>query len=162
MIRRAGSQDASRLAEILVFAKRCAYRGIFRNDRVSFNELSVLGLGLRFRDEPEALEGMYVYDDGIVRGLLHVGEQCQGGRKAFQLKELYVEYFFQGQGIGKRLMGYFLEKARSQGAELACLWVLEKNMPARRFYEAAGFRATGERELEPETPEYLLKYEIVF
>ena len=97
MIRRAGSQDASRLAEILVFAKRCAYRGIFRNDRVSFNELSVLGLGLRFRDEPEALEGMYVYDDGIVRGLLHVGEQCQGGRKAFQLRRGDPE----GEGPGR-------------------------------------------------------------
>lgn len=162
MIRRAEVRDASRLAEILIFAKRCAYRIIFQNDVVSFNELSVLELGLHFRDDPEALEGMYVYDDGIVRGLMHIGQQETGGRKVFWLKELYVDYFFQKQGIGKRLMEDFLRKARSDGAGSAFLWVLEKNTPARRFYEAAGFRATGEREREPETPEYLLKYEMVF
>ena len=35
MIRAASKKDASRLAEILIFAKRMAYRPIFQNDIVS-------------------------------------------------------------------------------------------------------------------------------
>lgn len=48
MIRRAEIKDASRLAEILIFAKRTAYRQIFNNDNVSFNEMQVLDLALIF------------------------------------------------------------------------------------------------------------------
>lgn len=39
MIRQADKQDISRIAEIIVFGKRVAYRSIFENDYVSFNEL---------------------------------------------------------------------------------------------------------------------------
>lgn len=41
MIRRAAVEDASRIAEILVFTKRMNYRKIFQNDKVSFGEIQV-------------------------------------------------------------------------------------------------------------------------
>ena len=41
MIRRATIADASRIAEILIFAKRTNYRKIFQNDKVSFGEMQV-------------------------------------------------------------------------------------------------------------------------
>lgn len=44
MIRVATIKDASRLAEIQIFSKRKAFRPIFQNDDVSFNEMSVLRL----------------------------------------------------------------------------------------------------------------------
>ena len=47
-IRKAEKKDASRLAEILIFAKRTAYRPIFENDYVSFQEMQVLDLAGRF------------------------------------------------------------------------------------------------------------------
>lgn len=163
MIRKATVKDASRLAEILIFTKRCTYRPIFQNDPVSFNEMSVLDLALHFRDDASALDGIYVYDDGIVRGMMHIREHTLPDTKTvFQLEELYVDSFFQKQGIGKLLMHDFLKKAHEQNAASAFLWVLEKNLSARSFYEAFGFRSSGERKLEPETPEYLLKYEISF
>lgn len=163
MIRKATPEDASRLAEILIFTKRCTYRPIFQNDFVSFNEMPVLDLALYYRDNPHALEGIYVYDDSIVRGLMHIKEHLDGNQKPiFQLEELYVDVFFQKQGIGRRLMEAFLNKARERKADCAFLWVLEKNMQARKFYEAAGFTATGERTMEPETPEYILKYAMNF
>ena len=162
MIRKAITKDASRLAEILIFAKRCAYRPIFQNDAVSFNEMPVLDLALHFRDDPDALNGIYVYDDGIVRGMMHINKLCsKENRIIFQLEELYVDSFFQKQGYGKLLMQDFLHKAREENAVSAFLWVLEKNKAARKFYEAAGFYPTEERQLEPETPEYLVKYEIM-
>ena len=43
-IRKAEEKDIPRIAEILVFAKRSAYRPIFQNDEVSFNVITVLNV----------------------------------------------------------------------------------------------------------------------
>ena len=58
MIRVATIKDASRLAEIQIFSKRKAFRPIFQNDDVSFNEMSVLRLALYYQDVIGALEGV--------------------------------------------------------------------------------------------------------
>ena len=42
VIRPAVPADASRLAEIQIFAKRTAFRSVFQNYAVSFNEMQVL------------------------------------------------------------------------------------------------------------------------
>lgn len=49
MVRRATMQDISRIAEIIVFGKRVAYRHIFNNDLVSFNELQVIDLFKKYQ-----------------------------------------------------------------------------------------------------------------
>ena len=51
MIRKATMQDISRIAEIIVFGKRVAYRPIFQNDIVSFNELQVINLIEEYRNK---------------------------------------------------------------------------------------------------------------
>lgn len=159
MIRKAAAADASRLAEILIFAKRTAYRPIFQDDAVSFNEMQVLDLALSYRNIPEMLEEVYVYDDGIVKGMMKWdGNLSDGPKSIWMLKELYVDPFFQKQGVGRNLMLNFLSSARERQASEACLWVLEKNTVARRFYEAMGFQFNGVRKLEPGTTQYLFKY----
>lgn len=142
VIRPATPEDASRMAEILIFTKRMNYRRIFQNDQVSFGEMQVLPLALMYRDNPEALRGFYVYDDGFVKGLVHIA--------GTQIAELYVDSFFAGRGIGGQLMGYAI-------AEHGCdhLWVLEKNEAAIRFYQRHGFVTDGQRRLQEGTAEYL-------
>ena len=71
MIRKASVQDISRIAEILVFDKRINFRPIFQDDDYSFNELQVLKVAQAYA-RPEILDHMLVYDDGIVKGLLHI------------------------------------------------------------------------------------------
>ncbi len=71
MIRKAEPKDLSRIAEILVFAKRIKYRSIFHNDEYSFNELQVVKVADEFND-PELLDKVWVYDDGIVKGMIHL------------------------------------------------------------------------------------------
>ncbi|HHV31503.1 hypothetical protein [Caproiciproducens sp. LBM24188] len=63
MIRNATEKDASRIAEILIFSKRVAYRSIFQNDKVSFGEMQVLPLAMEYIKNPELLEHIFVYDD---------------------------------------------------------------------------------------------------
>ena len=78
MLRAAAAADASRLAEIYIFAKRMAYRPIFNDDLVSFNEMQVLPLALDLRDREEARKGLFVWDDGIIRVLA-----ARGGEDLF-------------------------------------------------------------------------------
>lgn len=143
MIRRATVSDASRIAEILVFTKRMNYRKIFRNDKVSFGEIQVYPIAKEYIDNPEKLEGVFVYDDEFVKGVLHIA----GDR----IEELYVDTFFENRGIGGELMRFAIGKGCSY------LWVLEKNTDARRFYERYGFAVTGKKQFQEGTTEYIVE-----
>lgn len=159
MLRAATAADASRLAEIYIFAKRMAYRPIFNDDLVSFNEMQVLPLALDLRDREEARKGLFVWDDGIIRGLAR-RSWLPGEEKTFFFEELYVDPCFQGQGYGGKLMNSFLDAARSEGAREVFLWVLEKNTRAQGMYKKFGFVPDGSRDLEEGTPEYKVGYRL--
>ena len=146
MIRKAEKSDLSRIAEILVFVKRIKYRAIFKNDAYSFGDLQVIKVSEEY-DNAEMLDNIWVYDDGIVKGLIHVAGK--------QVAELYVDYFFWAQGIGSELLEFAKEKF-----DVKFLWALEKNVDAIRFYESHGFHNSGERKLEEGTTEYLIKMEL--
>ena len=51
----------------------------------------------------------------------------------------------QGNGIGRRVLTLFEDKARSRGARLAFLEVAEDNRPARALYASAGWTESGRR-----------------
>lgn len=158
MIRPALKKDASRIAEILIFAKRMAYRPIFQNDIVSFQEMQVLDLALFYRDFPQALTDVVVFDDGIVKGMIHWNRKPKL-KNTWELVEIYVDPFFQQQGIGTALMRHFLSAASMNGVQRIFLWVLEKNMDARRFYKTFGYYDTNIREEIEETGQYVIKYQ---
>lgn len=145
MIRKATEEDASRIAEILVFVKRMKYRPIFKDDVYSFVEMQVLPIAKKYI-EAGIIENMFVYDDGIVKGLIHI--------EGNEIVELYVDHFFQGQGIGSALVEY----AKKQ-FPITYLWVIEKNIDAIGFYEAHGFHLTSTKKLEEGTTEYIVKME---
>ena len=145
MIRKATFQDVSRIAEILVFVKRMKFRPIFQDDDYSFNELQVLKVAKQYA-YPEILNNIWVYDDGIVKGLIHI--------EGNEIVELYVDYFFQNQGVGSQL----IEFAKANFA-VTFLWAIEKNTDAIRFYQSHGFRLTDNKKFEAGTTEYLVMME---
>ena len=145
MIRKAEPKDISRIAEILVFTKRIKYRSIFHNDEYSFNELQVVKLVEEYGNS-KALDNIWVYDDGIVKGMIHL--------EGKEIAELYVDYFFWKEGIGSKLVEFAKEKFDAK-----FVWTLEKNEDAIRFYEAHGFKLNGKRQLEEGTPEYIVMLE---
>ena len=144
MIRHAAIADASRIAEILIFSKRMNYRKIFKNDSVSFGEMQVYPLAKRYIDNSDELDRIWVYDDEFVKGMIHI--------EGKQIVELYVDTFFENQGIGSRLIKYAIEKQ-----DCDYLWVLEKNVKAIKFYQRHGFVITEERKYEEGTTEYVVK-----
>ena len=146
LIRKATIEDISRIAEILVFVKRMNYRAIFRNDAVSFGEIQVIPVAEEY-SKPEILNCIWVYEsEGIIKGLIRI--------EGKEVVELYVEHFFQGQGIGAKLIGFAIKEH-----DVRFLWVLEKNTNAIRFYEAHGFHLTENKKLEDGTPEYKVMME---
>ena len=130
MIRPAVPADASRLAEIQIFAKRTAFRSVFQN---------------------------VVWDDGIVKAMTR-WDKSRENCLHWELKELYVDPFFQHQGLGLSLLKAFLSSAKQAGMRTVSLWVLEKNPAARSLYSRCGFAPDGSRKLQEGTSEYLLQY----
>lgn len=145
MIRKAETKDISRIAEILVFVKRIKFRPIFQDDDYSFGELQVLSVAEKYSD-PAVLDNILVYDDGIVKGLIHI--------EGSEIVELYVDYFFQDQGIGSQLIEY-----AKANYPVTFLWAIEKNTDALRFYESHGFHLTDTKKFEEGTTEYLVMLE---
>lgn len=84
-----------------------------------------------------------MYDDGIVKGMIHIVGN--------EIRELYVDHFFQNQGIGAQLIAFAKERFG-----VTVLWALEKNHAAIRFYERHGFHRTATRKQEDGTTEYLV------
>ena len=146
MIRHAMVKDASRIAEILIFTKRMNYREIFKNDKVSFGEMQVYPLAKDYIDNPDKLENIWVYDDEFVKGMIHI----EGTR----IVELYVDTFFENQGIGSILIEFAIKQMNCDH-----LWVLAKNTKAIQFYERHGFVLTEKKQMEEGTTEYIIQME---
>ena len=142
-IRPATPADLARIAEIEVFNYRLNFYPIFLSDEFYFSEMTVPNLmPLRADFIPDIL----VYDDGVVKGFLHFGGD--------EVRRLYVEPVLQGQGIGAALLDYAIRELH-----VTRLWALEKNTRAIAFYARHDFFPTGEKKLEEDTEEYLIRLE---
>lgn len=143
-IRAATVQDVSRVAEILVFNNRINFFPIFKDEGFSFGKMQVLTVANEYLSDEELLRQTYVYDDGLIRGMITAGDG--------EVKKLYVDPFFQKRGIGEKLLNYAIREH-----QVNFLWALEKNPGAIRFYQRHGFRLTDEKVFEEDTTEYLVK-----
>lgn len=142
-IRMMNKEDVSRIAEIFVYNNRINYFPIFKDEAYSFRELQVAAVIHDFSDWIGMRENTYVYDDGILRGFVSFS--------GTEILKLYVDPFFQGRGIGARMISFAIQE---RGADT--LWALEKNTRAIAFYMRHGFLPDGEKKLEEGTTEWLL------
>ena len=140
MVRKATDNDLSRIAEIQVFNYRLFFYPIFKSDEYYFGELQVPVL---MKEYENAIESMYVYDDGVVKGFIKI--------EGTYIARLFVEPVLQNDSIGSQLLEYAVNEHNADH-----LWALQKNEKAIRFYERHGFKATGEKKLEDGTSEYLI------
>jgi len=144
MIRKMETEDIPRVAEIIVFSWRSAYRGII-SDEYLFNERLVTSQLVKLEETIcDSSAECYVFDDGIVKAALKMCP-CADENKVgtFELYELYVDVFFQKQGIGAQLIDFFEERAMEYGYNELCIWTFEKNNVARVFYEKCGYLFDG-------------------
>lgn len=143
-IRVATAKDLSRIAEIYVFNNRMNYYPIFKDASFSFDELQVVSLADHYFSQEEILNNIFVYDNGIIRGFIQIN--------GTEICKLYVDTFFQSEGIGTELIEYAIENYHAD-----YLWALKKNVRAISFYQKHGFNLSGDKKLEEGTTEYLVK-----
>ena len=62
----------------------------FQNDSFYFRELNVLDMAAEYKEGTEALNNTYVYDDGVVKGIIRIFDK--------EIEKLYIEPQFQGKG----------------------------------------------------------------
>lgn len=142
-IRKATTDDLSRIAEMIVFNYRLNFYPIFQDDDFYFNEMQVANLVDTYK---ELLESMWVYDDGAVKGIIQIDNQ--------EIKKLFVEPALQGKLIGSDLLEYAINECGTN-----YLWALEKNVRAISFYKKHGFQVTSDKKFEEGTTEYLVRME---
>lgn len=136
-IRPAAVADASRIAEIIVTNYRVNFYKFFLDDKFYFGEMNVLDTAAEYPEGSEALLNTYVYDDGVVRGIIRVNGK--------EVVKLYVEPQFQSGGIGAKLLEFAVEQF---GCDF--LWALEYNERGIAFYKRHGFEPNGEKIIEDE------------
>lgn len=112
-IRIATASDLSRIAEIYVFNNRINYLPIFKDVEYSFKKLQVISISNDYFGREDVRKNIYVYDDGIIKGFVQVDKT--------EIIKLYVDTFFQKEGIGSKLIQYVIDKHHVDN-----LWVLEK------------------------------------
>ncbi len=95
----------------------------------------------------EILGNLYVFDDGLIKGFL-----LRNAEEKTEIEKLFVDPFFQSEGIGGKLIEYAV---LNFGADR--LWALEKNTRAIAFYQRHSFCLTGEKKLEEGTTESLVR-----
>ncbi len=61
-----------------------------------------------------------------------------------EMRSIYFLPTYMGKGYGSQLMQAALLQLQQLGYQDVFLWVLEENIPSRKFYEKNGFYATGE------------------
>ena len=104
-IRQAEEKDVSRIAEILVYNNRVNFFPIFKDENYSFGELQVVSVANEYLQDRERLQNTFVYDNGLIRGFV----QLSGP----EIQKLYVDTFFQNQGIGASLINFPGQKSKN-------------------------------------------------
>jgi ribosomal protein S18 acetylase RimI-like enzyme len=154
-VRRAGPADAEDVVRIHIRGWQHAYAGIVPDDVLVALDAGATDGMRRMRERwasPEARFRTLVAVDGAPVGFVTFGPYrvSQGSSDVLdpavgEVLALYVDPDHQGRGAGRVLMDAAVAALRAGGAGEIRLWVLEKNAPARGFYERYGYVADGGR-----------------
>jgi len=134
------------MAKVHILSWRETYPGILPEPMLA--RMSIAEEAIRWQrmlDRPRAWGGAisFVADQqGSVVGYGSCGEQrselLRSGGFTGEVSEIYVLRSAQGQGTGSALMRAMADALLNRGHRAMSLWVLEKNLRARRFYERIG------------------------
>jgi GNAT superfamily N-acetyltransferase len=106
----------------------------------------------RQRAEGEAGSATFIaWEDGAGIGMARIfAEADVPGR--MHLVGMWVDPRHRHRGVAQALVERAVRWAKERRASEVILWVVDRNLPARRLYERAGFRPAGARQPLPSNP----------
>jgi GNAT superfamily N-acetyltransferase len=143
VVRPGSPDDADTLLVIQREASMRAFKHVYPPDKYPYPNEAVLELWHETLANPD-VEVHVAEVDGEPVGVVSIGKEF--------LRQLYVLPAQQGTGVGSALHDLALERLRARGIQVARLWTLDENWPARRFYEKRGWELTDETRVVPYPP----------
>ncbi|HJU80716.1 MAG TPA: GNAT family N-acetyltransferase [Acidimicrobiia bacterium] len=146
-VRPAALADAERIGEIHIRSWQEAYLGILPEAFLA--SLSVEARVAFWRSDLAAMgEGdlaLVIENGSSVNGFARLATSAD--RNHGEVQAIYLDPVHWRKGWGRTLMVAAEDSLSGLGWSEAILWVLEKNLPARRFYEALGWQSEPRRAL---------------
>ena len=146
-VRTAVPADAERIGEIHVRSWQTAYQGILPPDFLA--SLSIETRVERWRTDLAAMDesslALVIENRSSVDGFARLSPSAD--RSDGEVQAIYLDPDHWRRGWGRQLMTAAEECLIELGWREAILWVLERNEPARRFYEALGWQVEPHRAL---------------
>jgi len=139
-IRRAVTDDAKYLANIIVESWKATYINIIPEDEITkfLDKERRQKQFERFIEDGEiVLIGIF---DGMPCGLVFANKD--NDEQLAKCGSIYSMYFLKeywGKGLGTKLMDEIINILKNEGCKQVSLWVYETNIRARNFYEKNGF-----------------------
>jgi GNAT superfamily N-acetyltransferase len=150
MLRPAEPADALAVARVHVRSWQAAYRGLLPDvyldglrpeDRAARYDFATL--------DPAKPQTILAEEDGEVLGFVTTGLSRNGELPDHgEMYALYLDPEHWGRGLGVTLVEAGRTRLKEIGFLKACLWVLEGNVRAERFYLKDGWAPDGERRNE--------------
>lgn len=149
IIRRATAEDAAAVARLHARSWQATYPGLVPDEIIA---RVVQGEGTRterlkelFADADNERRGWVATLKGEVVGMAIScpSHDPDASDRTGEIEAIYLDPDFTGKGLGRRLFAHVTDGLREQGFEESTLWVLDTNLRARRFYEAAGWHFDG-------------------
>lgn len=140
-LRLATGEDARRIAEIHVRARRAAYRDLIPAPQLAAENVESRRVRwMRRLSDPEGRCWLLIEGTDLLGFAYTARTADEGlGRDCAELFALYLVPEGTGRGLGRLLTGHALGDLESRGFAEVVLWFAEENLVAARFYETAGF-----------------------
>jgi len=162
-IRPASPNDAPEMARVIVDTWFAAHKGQVSDEsyRQRREEWGYPESERGWRRSIEEADGMSAQvlvatDNGQV---IAVAASEVVGTDTAEVGALYVSNPYQRSGIGRSLVAAVFEHYRNLGISTLNIAVLAANLPARRFYESLGGKASGTRD-DPEGVEIVYTWKL--
>ena len=150
-LRLATEADARAIAELHLASWRSAYAPFLPAGVLNTLELDPHTVEWRRRvGVPAVRIELEERDGGLIAFCAHGPSGDEDAKahpllRTWEIKNLHVRPDLRGTGSGGRLFDLSVVHARRAGTSFLTLWVVEKNLTARAFYEKKGMAPDGER-----------------
>lgn len=149
-IRTAQSADVGEIAAIYLASVRRAYKQIATEDYLDSLCLERCVEQWERNVADESISILLAIRNGSVQGLAATGasrDEDVDPKVTGEIQSIYVAPDAWRKGIGTKLCEAAIEKLTGEGFETITLWVLERNLRARVFYERAAFQLDGRKKV---------------